>query len=99
MSVKSHGARILQVHRAGEYFVLAELNKRGAFAEPFDGNVPRIHIIGRNSDESRTVFIHVKAKHGKRWHASIAGCTPMSPTADETIFWVFVDLGDTNTPR
>jgi hypothetical protein len=95
------GARNQQVGRAGEYFVVAELNKRGAFAVPFAGNMPKIDVIACNSDESRTVYIQVKTKRGgKNWHSSIVGSQPMSPKADEDHFWVFVDLGDTNTcPR
>jgi hypothetical protein len=98
---KSRGASNQQVGRAGEYFVVAELNKRGAFAVPFAGNMPKIDIIASNSDESRTVYIQVKTKRGgKTWHSSIVGSQPMSPKADENNFWVFVDLGDTNTyPR
>jgi len=42
---KSRGASNQQVGRAGEYFVVAELNKRGAFAVPFAGNMPKIDII------------------------------------------------------
>lgn len=101
MSAQSRGARNQQVARAGEYFVVSELNKRGAFAVPFAGNMPKIDIIACNSDESRTVYIQVKTKRrGKTWHSSIERGQPMTPKADETTFWVFVDLGDTSTsPR
>jgi hypothetical protein len=92
---KSRGARNQQVGRAGEYFVVAELNKRGAFAVPFAGNMPSIDIIACNSDESCTVYIQVKTKRGgKNWHSSIIGSKPASPQPDETNFWVFVDLGN-----
>ncbi len=91
---KSRGASNQQAGRAGEYFVVAELNKRGAFAVPFAGNMPKIDIIACNSDESCAVYIQVKTKRGgKTWHSSIVGSQPMSPKADETNFWVFVDLG------
>ncbi|MCS6882872.1 MAG: hypothetical protein RMK84_17625 [Oscillochloridaceae bacterium] len=87
MSAKSRGASNQQVGRAGEYFVVAELNKRGAFAVPFAGNMPRIDVIACNSDESRTVYIQVKTRRGgKTWHSSIAGCQPMSPKANEHNF-------------
>ena len=101
MSARSRGASNQQVARAGEYFVVAELNKRGAFAVPFAGNMPKIDIIACNSDERRTVYIKVKTKRGgKTWHSSIVGSQPMPPKDDETNFWVFVDLGDTRTtPR
>jgi len=42
---KSRGAGNQQVGRAGEYFVVAELNKRGAFAVPFAGNMPKIDFV------------------------------------------------------
>jgi hypothetical protein len=85
---KSRGASNQQVGRAGEYFVVAELNKRGAFAVPFAGNMPKIDIIACNSDESRTVYIQVKTKRGgKTWHSSIVGSQPMSPKADENNSW------------
>jgi hypothetical protein len=100
----TRGARNQQVGRAGEYFVVAELNKRGAYAVPFAGNMPKIDLMACNQDQSRTVHIQVKTKRGGRsWHSSIVGCGPMEPPAtssDVTEFWVFVDLGDLSTsPR
>lgn len=90
----TRGARNQQVARAGEHFVVAELNKRGAFAVSFAGNMPKIDLVACNQDESRTVHIQVKTKGGgRRWHASIVGAKPMQPAAEETRYWVFVDLG------
>ncbi|HPU04986.1 MAG: hypothetical protein WBH86_07140 [Thermogutta sp.] len=103
MSAKyeSRAARNQRVGHAGQYFVVAELNKRGAFAAPIAGKMRKIDIIACNVDESRTVFIQVKTKRGgKTWHSSIVGSQPMSPKDDERNFWVFVDLGDINSsPR
>ncbi|WP_287158202.1 hypothetical protein [Chloroflexus sp.] len=101
MTEGARGVRNQQVARAGEYFVVAELNKRGAFAVPFAGNMPNIDIIACDSQETRTVYIQVKTKRGgKNWHSSIVGCQPTSPRVDEYRFWVFVDLGDVQTsPR
>lgn len=95
------GARTQQVARAGEYFVAAELNKRGAFAVTFAGNMPKIDLLACNQNQSRTVHIQVKTKRGgNTWHSSIIGCQPMDPPEDEIVFWVFVDLGEWNTsPR
>jgi Holliday junction resolvase-like predicted endonuclease len=94
---KSRGASNQQVGRAGEYFVVAELNKRGAFAVPFAGNMPKIDILACNSGESRTVTIQVKTKRsGKTWQASIVGSRLMAPIPNETYFWVFIDLGGTD---
>jgi len=92
---RSRGASNQQVGRAGEYFVVAELNKRGAYAVPFAGNMPKIDIIACNSNESRTAYIQVKTKRGgKTWHSSIVGSQPTLYKADEANFWVFVDLGN-----
>lgn len=100
-SKPQRGARNQQVARAGEYFVAAELNKRGAFAVTFAGNMPKIDLMACNRDQSRTVFLQVKTKRGgKTWHSSINDGQPMEPREDETSFWVFVDLGDLNAfPR
>ncbi len=101
MVAKSRGARNQQVARAGEYFVVAELNKRGAFAVPFAGNMPRIDILACNLDQSRTVYIQVKTKqHWKTWQTNINQGRKISPRDNETNFWVFVDLGERDTsPR
>ena len=58
----SRGASNQQVARAGEHFVAAELNKRGAFAVTFAGNMPKIDLLACNSHQSRTVQIQVKTK-------------------------------------
>lgn len=88
------GAHNHQTARAGEQFVATELNKRGAFAVTFAGNMPKIDLMACNQDQSRTIHIQVKTKRGGRsWHASIVGCAPMQPPPDETTFWIFVDLG------
>jgi len=100
----SRGARNQQVARAGECFVVAELNKRGAHAVTFAGNMPKIDLMACNRDQSRTVHIQVKTKRGGRsWHASTLAAKPTQPPTTplhETSFWVFVDLGDLDsTPR
>jgi hypothetical protein len=98
------GARNQQVARAGEYFVVAEINKRGAHAVTFAGNMPKIDLMACNQGQSRTVYIQVKTKRGGRsWHASTLFGRPTQRPAtplEETAFWVFVDLGDWDTaPR
>ena len=61
------------IGRAGEHYVAAELNRRGAYASPFSGNVPGIDIVATDSEQKRMVYIQVKtkrfAKH--RWRASL----------------------------
>jgi hypothetical protein len=99
---ESRGARNQQVARAGEYFVVAELNKRGAHAVTFAGNMPKIDVMACNQAQTRTVRIQVKTKRGgPSWHASILAGRPTEPPAtslDETAFWILVDLGDRDTP-
>ncbi len=50
------------VGRAGEHYVAAELNRRGAYASPFSGNVPSIDIIATDGDRKLMAFIQVKTK-------------------------------------
>lgn len=88
------GARNQQVGRAGEHFVVAELNKRGAYAVAFAGNMPKIDLMACNRDQSRTVHVQVKTRSGGRaWQSSILVGKRMKPPAEETVFWAFVDLG------
>ena len=100
----SRGASNQQVARAGEHFVAAELNKRGAYAVTFAGNMPKIDLLACNSNQSRTVQIQVKTKKGGRsWHSSTVDCMAMKQPRkplDVINFLVFVDLGgDTGVPR
>lgn len=95
------GARNQQVARAGEYFVAAELNRRKAYAVTFTGSMPHIDILACNQDQSRTVQIQVKTKRKGDWHTSIReGELTESPAdpKDETVYWIFVDLGELNDP-
>lgn len=93
----SRGATNQQTARAGEHFVAAELNKRGAYAVTFAGNMPKIDLLASNTDQTRTVQIQVKTRRGgNKWHSSIVGCRRMKAPAapsDVTSFWVLVDLG------
>src|SRR3990172_3560739 len=97
----SRGSRNQQTARAGEYFVAAELNKRGAYAVTFAGNMPKIDLLACNQSQSRNVHIQVKTKRGGRsWHSSILDGRRIKPSPNETTFWVFVDLGEEQTaPR
>ena len=92
------GGRNQRIARAGEYFVAAEINKRGAYAVTFAGNMPKIDLLACNHDRSRTVHIQVKTKRGGRtWHSSTTegdkdAKKPTKPS-DVTEFWILVDLG------
>ena len=96
----SRGASNQQVARADEHFVAAELNKRGAYAVTFAGNMPKIDLLACNSNQSRTIQIRVKTKRGGRsGHSSIVDCRAMDAPPNppgEIRFWVFVDLGGDN---
>ena len=50
------------IGRAGEHYVAAELNRRGAYASPFSGNVPSIDILATDVDRKRMAYIQVKTK-------------------------------------
>ena len=55
--------------RAGEHFVAGELNRRGAYASPWAGNLPDIDIVAMNADREKAVFIQVKTKGSfETWH-------------------------------
>ena len=57
-----------RVGRAGEHYVAAELNRRGAYASPFSGNVPEIDILATDDAGERVVHIQVKTKRRGNWH-------------------------------
>ena len=60
------------IGRAGEHYVAAELNRRGAYASPFSGNVPGIDIIATDGDRNRMAHIQVKTKrHRGNWQLSL----------------------------
>ena len=51
-----------RIGRAGEHYVAAELNRRGAYASPFSGNVPGIDIVATDAKRTRVAYIQVKTK-------------------------------------
>lgn len=91
---RATGARNQQTARAGEYFVAAELSRRGAYAVTFAGNMPRIDVLASNLDISRTVRLQVKTRKAGSWQTSIDEGRRCRRTQNNTEFWVFVDLVD-----
>jgi len=87
-----------QTGQAGEHFVAAELNRRGAYAVTFAGNMPKIDILASNHDRTRTVSIQVKTRRTGTWHASIDDGRKCKTTSMETHFWVFVDIENVTAP-
>ena len=61
-----------KIGRAGEHYVAAELNRRGAHASPFSGNVPEIDIVATDDDGKRIAHIQVKTKRSPgNWHMGL----------------------------
>lgn len=75
---------------AGEYFVAAELSRRGFIASITLRNTWGIDIVATNSDATRTVTIQCKTSQGtqKKYILSDKAEDFSSPTH----FYVFVDL-------
>ncbi len=62
-----------KIGRAGEHYVAAELNRRGAYASPFSGNVPGIDIVATDDERQNMAYIQVKTKRfaRQRWPLSL----------------------------
>ena len=61
-----------KIGRAGEHYVAAELNRRGAYASPFSGNVPGIDIVATDDSRERMAYIQVKTKReGGNWQIGL----------------------------
>ena len=71
----------IQVGRAAEHYVVAEIHRRGGWAACFGGNMPKIDVLASDFEQVRKITIQVKAKRGgTSWQTSIrkgrAGLTP-----------------------
>ena len=62
-----------RIGRAGEHYVAAELNRRGAYASPFSGNVPSIDIVATDDQHKEMAYLQVKTKRfaKDRWAVSL----------------------------
>ena len=82
-----------QIGRAGELFVAAELNRRGAVATLHLTNTPRVDVIATSPDGYRTANIQVKTKgaRSRSWHWDIRKAEA-ERQAQETDYMVLVDL-------
>ena len=92
------GGRIQQTARAGEHYVAAELNRRGAYAVTFAGNMPKIDILASDAEQNRTVSIQVKTRRAGTWQCSITAGEKRKRKKNETAFWIFVDLSKDKNP-
>ena len=89
---KPKRGRAQQVARAGEFFVAAELSRRGAHAAVYVGNMPRIDLVASNVEQTRTVSIQVKTRRAGSWQAKTTEGHPSKRKANETHFWILVDI-------
>jgi len=92
------GASNQQTAQAGEHFVVAELNRRGAYAVTFAGNMPKIDILASNVEQSRIIRLQVKAQKKGTWHCSNDDGKKCNRTPNETKYWIFVDLSKEGMP-
>lgn len=82
-----------QVGRAGEFYVAAEIHRRGGYAVTFAGNMPGIDIIASDANHLRRITIQVKTRTSGTWHARVPRDAEQTlPIDDESAFWAFVDL-------
>jgi hypothetical protein len=87
----------IQVGIAGEYFVAAELTRRGLVASLTLRNTRGIDILASSADATRSVGIQVKSKYGRtpEW---ILNKKAESDVA-ENLFYVFVLFDDLAAPQ
>ena len=88
------GRQTNQTARAGEHYVVAELNRRGYDAVTFTGNMPGMDAIAVTPNNT-TIYIQVKAQTGQGWLVNINERT-REPIPD--MFWMLVLLPKTGEP-
>lgn len=81
---------------AGEYFVAAELSRRGYIASLTLRNTKGIDILASNTDATKSVGIQVKAnqKHGKDWMLN----QKVESDIATNLFFVFIRLNNLDAP-
>lgn len=90
------GRRNQQTARSGEFFVAAELNRRGFDAVTFTGNMPGIDAIAVTS-RRKTFFIQVKTQRDSGgWQVDVRE-RARNPTRN--MFWVLVLLRKAEEPK
>lgn len=78
---------------AGEYFVAAELNRRGINATITYGNAKKVDIVAFSSDKSVFEVIEVKTTDKNEW---VIGSKLPDLTND---IWILVQLPKENSPK
>lgn len=86
-----------QIGRAGELFVAAELNRRGALATLFLTNTPRVDVVAISADGAQTVTIQVKTKgpRSPSWQWNLRSAE-LEQDAEDDCFLILVDLAPTS---
>ncbi len=87
----------IQTGVAGEYFIAAELSRRGYVASLTSNNTKDIDLVASNASASETVCIQVKSNQGtqREWLLS-RKCEAIRP---ESYFYIFVNLNGLETPE
>ena len=93
LGAQSEVRRTQQVRDAGQYFVAAEISRRGGYDKPFVLNIISDDIDPLPIARSHQGGVQVKTKnHQGRWVTSTRDGQPREKPVDETTFWVMVDL-------
>jgi hypothetical protein len=86
--------------QAGEYFVAAEICRRGGTATTFTANMPGFDIVAGDAAGNRQVQISVKAKNTQSfWTTDGVRDAEARPGGEVPRFWVFVDLSGGRSPE
>ena len=92
------GARDQQTARAGEFYVAAELCRRGAYAVILTGNMPGVDLLASDVNGESVLQIQVKTKRKGDWHTSKRLLARLEQDhqaiGSEARFWVFVELSE-----
>lgn len=81
---------------AGEYFVAAELSRRGYVASLTLRNTRGIDILASNTDATKSVGIQVKTNSGRKPHWLLS--QKAESDIAENLFYIFVNLNGTDSP-
>ena len=86
--------------QAGEYFVAAEVCRRGGTATTFTSNMPGFDIVAGDAAGNRQVQISVEAKNTEAfWTTDGIRDAMVRPDGEVPRFWVFVDLSGGRVPE
>ncbi len=84
-----------QTGRAGEYYIAAELNRRGLDAVVFSGNVPHFDAVAV-TPRRKTLYIQVKTQRGAGWQVDVR---VREQRPNKAMFWILVLLLKEEPPR